>query len=261
MPLIHYSRNIKLLESGEKWQKEVIKYLDLVKTTSAGQTLTHYIDMLPRENPLLIHAWTRESNELPNAEAYTYRPEDGTKEGVPVIDLEEVAPGVPAPIYKGPGTGAGALVRLAYHPAAFAEQTKRRGGYMEPGTGPGEVLFHEMVHAYRWMAGMGRSNTPVVGYPLFTDLDEFYAILAANVYRSERGFTRLRADHKTSNWTTSTSSDYYDEFKSQIQTWFADQLAFCLAMARCPAKFNPFRSCAIDMQLMPASSVPMSLKE
>ena len=137
MPLIHYSRNIKLLESGEKWQKEVIKYLDLVKTTSAGQTLTHYIDMLPRENPLLIHAWTRESNELPNAEAYTYRPEDGTKEGVPVIDLEEVAPGVPAPIYKGPGTGAGALVRLAYHPAAFAEQTKRRGGYMEPGTGPG----------------------------------------------------------------------------------------------------------------------------
>ena len=63
-----------------------------------------------------------------------------------------------------------------------------------PGTQPDELLLHEMTHGLRHMVGLRmRRNVPFQrSYDTF---EELYAILAANIYRSERGRTDLRADH------------------------------------------------------------------
>jgi hypothetical protein len=85
------------------------------------------------------------------------------------------------------------MVYVDYHPATWRQRIKNTGG-MAPGTGPGEILFHEMVHGYRMQCGFARDDK-VAGHRKMDNIEEFYAILAANVYRSDRGFTALRTDH------------------------------------------------------------------
>jgi hypothetical protein len=58
------------------------------------------------------------------------------------------------------GTGEGIDVKLDFHPAAF-EQIMKTTGRVPVGLGPGEVLYHELVHALRMMTGVQlRDNVP-----------------------------------------------------------------------------------------------------
>jgi hypothetical protein len=63
-----------------------------------------------------------------------------------------------------------------------------------PGTTPDELLLHEVFHGLRHMAGLRMTrNVPLQqGYDSF---EEFYAILIANIYRSELKRPWLRHDH------------------------------------------------------------------
>jgi hypothetical protein len=72
-----------------------------------------------------------------------------------------------------------------------------------------ELLVHELVHALRQMKGtfnaIPLSKAPDQNYD---DVEEFYAILVANIYMSERGETQLVRDHHSSQslksaWSTS----------------------------------------------------------
>jgi hypothetical protein len=59
--------------------------------------------------------------------------------------------------------------------------------------GPDDVLIHEMFHAYRQMLGLFTTESMRDGYDW---LEEFYAIVFENIYRSETGRTfTLRGDH------------------------------------------------------------------
>ena len=60
-----------------------------------------------------------------------------------------------------------------------------------PGSGPGEMLFHELVHAMRAVHGV-MLKTAVPENSGMRNFDEFCAVTAANVYRSERGFKLMR---------------------------------------------------------------------
>jgi hypothetical protein len=155
------------------------------------------------------------------------------------------------------GTGLGADVELNYHPAAFRQMIKNTGR-VGIGFGPGEYLYHELVHALRTMAGLYLDEN----VPERLDMDnfeEFCAILAANIYRSARGFTRLRLDHHVANektpWTGATElppalSDprrYFEHFKPQIVKWFNNQRPFCVALAESCAPFNPMAIAAGDL--------------
>ena len=48
-------------------------------------------------------------------------------------------------------------------------------------------------------AGLLRYRDKVPDDPDMDSIEEYFAILAANVYRSERGFTKMRANHPASS--------------------------------------------------------------
>ena len=159
------------------------------------------------------------------------------------------------------GTGKGSRVDVIYHPATW-HQLNKNVGHIPPGAGPGELLFHEMIHGYREQAGLLRYRDKVAGEVEMTSVEEFYAIVAANVYRSERGFTKLRADHWGFNpikGNLTSQASYYQHYKSYMDTWFSEQKELCLDLARAPAKFNPFREAAVELKLMTGPAISMRL--
>lgn len=125
---------------------------------------------------------------------------------------------------------------------------------------PADVLFHEMVHAYRFMLGIGTTETMAKGFHF---LEEFYAILLANIYRSETGRTvGLRADHSLPRHRLSempgdgiytgavyarNAAMYYTEYKYEIDRLCAeprmDTVCRPLGAATYPQQvWNPIRS-------------------
>lgn len=158
---------------------------------------------------------------------------------------------------KEKGTGEGSDVELNYHPAAYRQLNKTLG-FIGMGSGPGEVLLHELVHALRMTTGITLyENVPERRN--MDDFEEFCSILAANMYRSARGFTKLRYDHHPANdkapWRGGSelpaslrdSKRYYQEFKPEIVKWFNNQRAFCVALAGSCAPFNPMAVAASDL--------------
>jgi hypothetical protein len=155
------------------------------------------------------------------------------------------------------GTGAGIDVELNYHPAAFRQIIKNTGR-IAPGFGPGEALYHELVHAQRSMAGLFLDEN-VPEHWNMDSFEEFCGILAANMYRSARGFTTFRYDHRVKDdkapWRggidlpgeLADPRRYYQAFKPEIVKWFNTQRAFCVALAESCAPFNPMAVAADDL--------------
>jgi hypothetical protein len=59
-----------------------------------------------------------------------------------------------------------------------------------------EVLVHELVHAMREMEGKFNPITLLEPDKAYDNVEEFYAILVANVFMSERGEKQMRKDHQ-----------------------------------------------------------------
>lgn len=258
---IQYLGNIWILETSVAYRREVARYLDLVRTTRSGRTLIKFINQRPRW--MLIMPFKPTAKDPVNA--YAYPKSENETDAYPQYYLLmkpfKLPNGIEIQIPTGKiGTGVGAPVYLDYHPATW-RQLIANTGRIAPGTGPGEILFHEMTHGYRMQSGLLRDDK-VAANPAMDNIEELYAILASNVYRSERGFTSLRTDHwgfsKIKNYLTD-SELYYEEYKKEIDDWFASQRAFCLEMAAAPATFNPFREAAIAKGLMQPPTVPMRL--
>ncbi len=158
------------------------------------------------------------------------------------------------------GTGEGIDVELDYHPAAFGQITKNTGR-IGIGMGPGEALYHELVHALRMMEGAVLSDNVPERWNM-DSFEEFCSIVAANMYRSARGFSHLRLDHRFQSddkpWRgpaelpaeLTDSARYYKAFKPEIDKWFNTQRPFCLALAGSCAKFNPMAVAADELGLV-----------
>lgn len=257
---VKFNGNIWIQEASVAYRREVEKVLALVSSTKAGQTLFRHINATTRK--MLIQPYDPKveddavnAYELGNVEA------DGAPLGY-ITGSKEVDFG-PFGKHDLPtfGTGKGTAVDVHYHPATWREVNKR-AGHIAPGDGPGEVLFHEMTHGLRDLAAKMQYKTEVDGEERMDSVEEFYAIMAANVYRSERGFRLLRADHWSSTKITGNlvyQSAYYEHYQPYIDKWFNEQRAFCLDMARISTKFNPFREAAVALKMMTGSAVSMRL--
>jgi len=90
------------------------------------------------------------------------------------------------------GTGGGSSPIIQFSPEASQQI---RG----PGKEPDEVLFHELAHAYRRTRGvlLCERMGPPYDNPKekWDNIEEFFAILIANIYRSESRRQGLRGDH------------------------------------------------------------------
>jgi Effector protein len=61
-----------------------------------------------------------------------------------------------------------------------------------PGSDPDEVLYHELVHATRYLRGV-LSLKPMAGYK---NEEEYLAVVVTNIYLSDKGLTALRGRYE-----------------------------------------------------------------
>lgn len=248
-PIHNYGGNINILEESRAYRQEVERCLRRIETTHAGRTLFKHVRA--RSHRLLIvpyrpnakEGWVNAFSQADNF--LDSLPKDQLYGGYYTIQIAGFGP-LPIPhVWK--GTGTGSPVTVKFHPATFRQYNKNHGG-IPPGSGPGEVLFHEMVHSLQQMEGK-MADFKMTENAHMDDFGEFCAIVAANIYRSERGFTRLRADHhgftKLGNHTTGENltdpATYARVYARPFEKWVALQPEFCKALAASTARFNPLK--------------------
>lgn len=110
-----------------------------------------------------------------------------------------------------------------------------------PGGRPDEVLLHEMVHALRMELGL---NMCLAMDDDFDTVEEFYAILIANIYRSECGYRDLRANHNGKQMLAAPLTDdsrFYARWKDKVDTLCREMSPLCNVLATVPCAFNPIR--------------------
>jgi hypothetical protein len=159
------------------------------------------------------------------------------------------------------GRGANSTIRFA--PDLFAAFVSRQQGHLhDAGAMPHEVLYHEMVHSLRQMLGLAEQIRLGAN---FDNTEEFYAILLANIYISERNNSLapanqedLRADHHSSEsifeqlrngseMLNRNSRDLSGDFlripgnATVINRLIAEQPTFCSQVAGVNCGFNPIR--------------------
>lgn len=104
---------------------------------------------------------------------------------------------------------------------------------------PDAVLVHELTHAVRIMAGVQHNNRMGDG---FDTIEEFFAILVGNIYRSELGRTALCPNHNP----TGPLAHERDYLRGRGRLGLVDQMAreqprFTRNLSRVRgASFNPF---------------------
>jgi hypothetical protein len=145
------------------------------------------------------------------------------------------------------GTGEGSGVEIAFDPDNYTDSCVKRGAASQPD----DVLFHEMVHALRMMQGKynqipaGKASS---GISFYDDEEEFLAIVATNVYLSQKDAAApLRGNHHDHDklWPPLNTSagfltDKYNYNTLQIYRLVWQPTFTHLAMLVTP-NFNPFR--------------------
>lgn len=252
--IFNYAGNINILEEPRAYRREVEICLKRIETTHAGKTLIKHLRARGRR--LLIIPYK------PNAELGWVNATSSADRFLDSLPKDEPYGGtypyqipgfgtIPMPhVWK--GTGAGSPVTIRFHPATF-RQYNQNYGYIKPGSGPGEVLFHEMVHSLQQMDGT--LSQVAVNDPHLDDYGEFCAIVAANIYRSERGFTSLRADHSgfsklgkhSGGQDLTNPATFASVYATPLAKWIGLQKDFCLELASSTARFNPLKYAAVAL--------------
>lgn len=129
-------------------------------------------------------------------------------------------------------------VRLAY---SFEFFTYASWGKM-PGSRADEVLFHELVHAYRY-ANPSIKARNLAALPGYDDHEEFLAHQLANVYRSVQGARKFNLDYKTKRVTTAAECEQALRSSTPLMNALALFLAndpLTKAVAKIKTLYNPF---------------------
>jgi hypothetical protein len=245
-----FQPNFFIIDQNLAYRREVTRYLRLLQTTNSGKILLRYVGM--RNAIILVPYWPAQEGDPVNAYADAADYSAAYPKNALKMKAFEI-PGYGTLMLPSGflGTGGGSFVTLKYHPAIYRQLIKNKGR-IDPGDGPGEVLFHELVHAMRMMHGKF-IRTTVTADVHMDDFEEFTAIVAANIYRSERGFTHFRTNHSghvALPPELSTSEAYARKFHDAIELWFRSQQDFCLELANIHTAFNPLKVVAKDLRLI-----------
>jgi Effector protein len=245
---------VRVIDDYLPYRNEVLRYLDLIATTHAGRTLYAFIAKRARRTTIVPYR--------PAVLNSSTDPEDkwdliaGTHPSNTVTLRIDLPIGALTITVSGSGAGGNSIIR--YNPATW-RQMEINFKRVLPGAGAGEMLYHELVHAMQAAHGKIVSD-PVPENTDMGSLKEFWAVLAANMYRSERGFTTLRTNHEGFDGENTDSDEYYSFYKDSIRRWFDLQRDFCVELARSPARFNPLAVAAEDLGItVPPLPTPMAL--
>ncbi|MBX3502529.1 MAG: hypothetical protein KF889_24045 [Alphaproteobacteria bacterium] len=129
-------------------------------------------------------------------------------------------------------------VRVAYSFDMFTYSSWGR----EPGSRADEVLFHEMVHAYRYANPTVRMKQDTV-LPGYSDHEELLAHQLSNVYRSMMGAKKFNLDYKTKKLTTAAECEAALRSSRQLMDalkLLLDSDPLAKRVAKLKTLYNPF---------------------
>lgn len=119
------------------------------------------------------------------------------------------------------------------------------GGPSMPGSEMDEVLLHEMVHGVRKLSGHSNSwsEKHKLRFGNYDDIEEVFAILVANIYRSEIGRKGLRKDHHGFVKIETTDRRFLANAanRARLARLRREQPEFFDALQDVEADFNPTR--------------------
>jgi hypothetical protein len=113
---------------------------------------------------------------------------------------------------------------------------------------PNETLFHELVHAFRMVAEVNTGPTLAGGLYKYDDFEEFCAILATNIYISDRTNlvkSSLRQSHRSGRDLEGDLAGSFTFFRSGgntfywVQRFCRENIGVTKALAGEKADFNP----------------------
>jgi hypothetical protein len=129
---------------------------------------------------------------------------------------------------------------------------------------PDEILFHELVHAARYLGG-DYKKTPIPEMPDYDNEEEYFAVLVTNIYMSERGRSfasfskshRLRRkpemnEQEADPWAFLLEDDNY----RLVEKFCKQHPTIAPMIAHAPADFNPIR----DYYDLKRGALPLNLK-
>jgi hypothetical protein len=168
-----------------------------------------------------------------SAESTAVNRKDETLASKPVVDCQLLVPNRPERV-MGTGTGTGSDTKVGFDPRQY-------NGSRGPGHRADEILVHELVHSLRSCLGLVDCQRPD-GIGDYDNVEEFYAVLLANIYMSEKGRSPLRAGHHE-YLPLARPEEFHKSFlaESLIGRLWAQQGVFVKAVARVDCKFNPIR--------------------
>ena len=169
-------------DDAKRYKAKIIDLLKEIKKRLSGQAL---LDEFKDKNQFVMivpyHGDDINADVVVPSDAMAAH---GTAPGKPVIyrDLGRRR------TWKDFGDGRGSSCTLHFNPDLFSGAASA-----EPAFAADEVLYHELVHACRYVNGK-MDAIPMDKH--YTDAEEFLAIMLTNIYMSEKGQTKLRGGHQ-----------------------------------------------------------------
>lgn len=151
----------------------------------------------------------------------------------PAVETGRVAPdALGRPVL---GLGGGAPVSVRFTPGMWSPSSGVRG----PGSGVDEILLHEVVHAFRAMAGRQSCVSVPNGYDTF---EELIAVIVTNMHQSELR-RPLRRSHQGFGFVIGESYYHSALHVEWIGRFCRQEPVLTRALSRVPysrCRFNPF---------------------
>lgn len=287
------------LSGWRQYESEVMSILTAIAGNPVGKILLHWVRAVKGARDIAIYRYFRQNphnkNDV-NAASAASDPQAAVPRGqnvrdihgdpvlVPVRDRQgnfiqdPVTGAVPLAPLMGTGGGTGAVI--GFTPRMFTHQEVA-------GAAPDEALAHELVHTYRQLSGHITDTRTgldysvwvmVNGHPVqmwlgnYPNLEEFFAVLVANIYisarhRGEKLRTRYYCTIEDGKlrWRQAADSaargpngrnaseEFLLEYYGRITQLYNEETGFAHALAQVDATFNPFRD--YEARLVPASRV------
>ena len=232
----------------DTWEAGITLQLNNLTTIPPFQSSKAVVDALSRSGratlivPTQPYATTTEPVESTEWLKRSSNWKDATRTDAPPLYCADGpvenrnSTGTPLPLGGQKGSGRGSDTVINFTPQDYIKTCALPGGR------PDEVLLHEMVHALRMELGLNLCLGMDDGYDTS---EEFYAILIANIYRSESGYRDLRANHNGKQMLAAPLTDdgqFYKQWKDKIDSLIREMPpSLSNSIAAVPCAFNPIR--------------------
>jgi hypothetical protein len=215
-------------EQAANWENAVRREIVKMAGVNSGQVLLNSIRFHGRWVPI-----THYDNSQGTCNAYVDPKLGNARDGRPYGAIVYYSPHIFFP-----------------HSGCLSSDPTKNNGFQ-----PDEILFHELVHALRRVSSKRLRTDTTGGLIQYDSNEEFYAILATNIYVSDptnRKKSGLREDHRDGAGLPSGLAGSFDFFKSSqnaftlVKQFSVDNPGFTKALAAVPASFNPLAAFFAD---------------